>query len=116
MVKRPLTRSPYALGLRARPAPMAIGRRYFGATPATPGHLLDTLEPPPSTALLSAEDAKARLRGSLKGSSSGAAMNKGSRPAGTCSCGVRRDSCIMKRCRCTSQYSRSIFRLLPQVP
>jgi hypothetical protein len=37
MVKRPLTRIAYALGLRARPRPNGDRARDFGATPATPG-------------------------------------------------------------------------------
>src|SRR5690242_2669803 len=49
------------------PAPMAIGRRDFGVTPAMPWPALDILEPPPSTALLSAEDAKAQLREIVEG-------------------------------------------------
>jgi hypothetical protein len=66
MVKRPLTRIAYALGLPACPTPMASGRAIL-APPLLPLAPLDTLEPPPSTALLPAEEAKRRLREIVEG-------------------------------------------------
>jgi hypothetical protein len=48
------------------PAPMAIGRAV-SPSPLRPGPALDTLEPPPSTALLAAEEAKERLREIVEG-------------------------------------------------
>ena len=52
------------------PTPMASGRAIL-APPCYPWPAVDTLEPPPSAAILSAEEAKARLREIIEGSSSG---------------------------------------------
>ena len=49
------------------PCPNGERARDFGPTPASPGLPLDTLEPPPSAALLSVEEAKERLRQIVEG-------------------------------------------------
>jgi hypothetical protein len=67
MVKRPLTRIAYALGLPALPYPNGERAPRFWPHPCYPWPALDTLEPPPSAALLSAEEAKERLREIVEG-------------------------------------------------
>ena len=67
MVKRPLTRIAYSLGLACPAPPQWRAGARFWPHPCYPWPALDTLEPPPSTALLSAEEAKERLREIVEG-------------------------------------------------
>ena len=63
MVKRLLTRIPYRLRLSARfGSPLAVVRGLFRRHAGGLRAALDTLEPIPNTALLSAQVAKDRLR------------------------------------------------------
>jgi hypothetical protein len=68
MVKRPLTRIAYSLGLRARPLPPHGDQARDFATVASVRLALDTLEPPPTaTVLLSAQEANERVREIVEG-------------------------------------------------
>jgi hypothetical protein len=62
MVKRPLTRITYPVRLSARFGPPLAVVRLFRRHAAGLWAALDTLEPIPKTTLLSAQEAKERLR------------------------------------------------------